>query len=122
MMCDANSFELNPSNTGDNSLSKTGTQCSEDYIYIEASNQSGVGQGGIGVMDRYCGGILNNLQGFAHDVKIRDCTSPFEVGVVTDNTNDVTAGGGVVPTQVNEGSGICLTYTQEPCSAGNQGP
>ena len=75
-----------------------------------------------------------------------DCTSPFEVSVVTDATQD-----GAAPTSSNGGMnfytliklifkiviglyvcmylqilfvfiGVCLEYTQEPCAAGNPGP
>ena len=70
-----------------------------------------------------------------------DCTSPFEVNVVTDATTDVVAAT-IASSNVGNDSkycirsqkyeiptksillflGVCLEYTQEPCSAGNPGP
>ena len=114
MKCDANSFELNPGNLAANTMSFVGSRCTEDYIYIEASNQGG---GEQMLEDRYCGGILNNFAEGTVDAKIKDCTAPFEVGVITDATTDGTAA-----TTASHNSGVCLEYTQEPCAAPDQGP
>ena len=116
MQCEAISFELNPADAAINTMAKSGTRCSEDYIEIEGSNQGGVGH--VNLMDRYCGGRLNN-QGddFLNDAKIKDCTAPFRVGVITDDTTD-----GTPATTLGHNSGVCLEYIQEPCSNGNQGP
>ena len=70
-----------------------------------------------------------------------DCTSPFEVNVVTDATTDVVAATIASSNVGNDPKhffqtqkyeiptksillflGVCLEYTQEPCSAGNPGP
>ena len=115
MKCDANSFEINNGGMGDNSMAKQGSDCTGDYILIEGSNQGGAGS--LFLHDKYCGGILNDLDDNLVDTKIKDCTAPFEVGVVTDAIPDATA-----TADVNEASGICLTYTQEPCSSPNLGP
>ena len=113
MKCDANSFQLNPGGTADNTKAHQGSDCTGDYITIEGSSQSGFGN----LNDKYCGGILNTIDENLVDAKIRDCTAPFEVGVVTDNIVDASAA-----SIANGITGVCLTWTQEPCSAGNQGP
>ena len=67
--------------------------------------------------DRYCGGIFSNVGESEGDTKIKDCTAPFEVGVITDATTD-----GMAATTASHNSGVCLEYTQEPCATPNQGP
>ena len=115
MQCDAISFELNNADIDMNDQAKHGTRCSEDYVFIEGSNQAGTGN----LIDRYCGGMLNNWgDDNVNDAKIKDCTAPFEVGIVTDATMDTTA---LNAAKIGYGSGVCLEYTQEPCAAGNQG-
>ena len=113
MKCDANSFELNPGNLPANTMAFVGSRCTEDYIYIEASNQGGEEM----LEDRYCGGIFSNVGESEGDTKIKDCTAPFEVGVITDATTD-----GMPATTASHNSGVCLEYTQEPCATPNQGP
>ena len=115
MKCDANSFELN-ANNADNDEAYIGSNCSLDYIYIEASNQGNEPM----LEDRYCGGIFNNVNGSMKDAKIKDCTAPFQVGVVTDNMLDGVPA--TCATCAGAKSGVCLEYTQEPCGAPDQGP
>ena len=115
MKCDATSFELNNGGVGANTMAKQGADCTEDFVLIEGSNQAGVGN--VNLNDKYCGGILGTVTDATVDAKIKDCTAPFEVGIITDNTMDAMASAAA-----GGNSGVCLTYTQEPCSAGNQGP
>lgn len=116
MQCtDANSFTINPGTGGNDmwTMGKIQSNCAEDYIGIEASSQSGFGN----TNSVYCGGFLNDIDAATTDAKIKDCTSPFAVSVVTDGTTDA------VPAMLaNSNKGVCLEYTQEPCAAGNPGP
>lgn len=113
MQCSATSFRLNNANVAAFTMAKTGTLCSEDYITIEGSSASGVGNS----KNVYCGGFLNDfaLGTATHDQKIKDCTPPFEVGVITDATKDAA-------TSTANNLGVCLEWTQEPCAAGYMGP
>ena len=113
MQCAADSFRINTGGQADYTKAKIGSNCSEDFITIEGSSQTGFGN----LQSRYCGGFLNNIDTLLGGAKIKDCTSPFEVSVTTDATTDAT------PTTIAAGEkGVCLEYTQEPCAAGNPGP
>ena len=89
MKCDSTAFEINPGPQADSTKAFIGSNCSQDYINIEGSNQGGVGN--VNVNDRYCGGIFSNFNEGLVDAKIKDCTAPFEVGVITDAATDGTA-------------------------------
>ena len=112
MQCANDAFRLNSATSGDFDKAQIGSNCSEDYIEIEASSQSGGGN----IQDRYCGGQLNGVPESTVDAKIKDCTPPFEVSVVTDATDDTIDSG------ANANTGVCLEYTQEPCGSGFVGP
>ncbi len=113
MQCSSDSFRINNANSATYAIAAVGSLCSEDYIGIEASSQTGGGN----VQSRYCGGFLNGFPAATAGAKIKDCTPPFEVSVVTDATQDATAS-----TIADSNKGVCLEYTQEPCSAGFNGP
>merc|ERR1712156_850825 len=104
MQCSATSFRLNNANVAGFTMAKHGTLCSEDYITIEGSSASGVGNS----KNVYCGGFLNDfaLGTATHDQKIKDCTPPFEIGVLTDATKDAA-------TLTANNLGVCLEWTQE---------
>ena len=112
MQCANDAFRLDSATSGDFDKAQIGSNCSEDYIEIEASSQSGGGN----IQDRYCGGQLNGVPESTVDAKIKDCTPPFEVSVVTDATDDTIDSG------ANANTGVCLEYTQEPCGSGFIGP
>merc|ERR1711971_1377370 len=113
MQCSTAAFRINSSTQAAYTKSQIGSNCPEDYIGIEGSSQSGIG----GSNSVYCGGFLNDFPAATTDAKIRDCTTPFEVSVVTDATADA-----IVTTIANGDVGVCLEYTQEPCGAGYAGP
>ena len=50
MVCESISFEINPGPQADNTKAFQGSNCSEDYINIEASYGGGVGN--VNVNDR----------------------------------------------------------------------
>ena len=131
MVCDATSFELNPGPIV--AMSYQGSNCSGDYINIEAS--AGGGFGNTMMHDRYCGQFFSELTVNNMDQKIKDCTAPFEVGIITNDAQDTTMFADANQNSGNfflalkladldmlEFSGVCLTYTQEPCNNGNNGP
>ena len=84
MQCASDSFRINSASSAPYDKAQIGSNCSEDYIEIEASSQSGGGN----LQSRYCGGMLNGVPEAEQDAKIKDCTPPFEVSVVTDATDD----------------------------------
>ena len=116
MQCASTTFRINNAGIAGFTQAKVGTNCSEDYIGIEGSSQTGFGN----FQSRYCGGFLNNFDTATTDAKIKgtlfeieekqsrvtlilsifclDCTSPFEISVVTDATQDAAA-----PTAANIG-------------------
>jgi len=106
-ICESTAFGLYNVGTPDNmDFAKVGTDCAKDYLLIEASSASG---SLADAQNRYCGGSLNDFT--AGDMTlvsqpITDCTSPFQVGIVTDaladGANDANAG-------------VCLNYVQVPC-------
>jgi len=109
MQCSTSAFRINTSTQAAYTKSQIGSNCPEDYIGIEGSSQSGVGNSN----SIYCGGFLNDFPEATTDAKIRDCTTPFQVSVVTDATQDA-----IAATIASSNKGVCLEYTQEPCGAG----
>jgi len=112
MQCSTAAFRINSSTQAAYTKSQIGSNCSEDYIGIEGSSQSGVGNAN----SIYCGGFLNDFPAATTDAKIKDCTSPFEVSVVTDASQDA-----IASTIASSNKGVCLEWTQEPCAAGHSG-
>ena len=66
MQCSSTSFRINHAGDDDFGTAEVGTNCSEDYIGIEASSNSG-----FGTQSRYCGGYLNSHQSATIDAKVR---------------------------------------------------
>merc|ERR1712110_1089520 len=95
-----------------------GSDCTNDYIIIEASSYSGTSDHQL--QNKYCGGRFTDEDTTAYNHgSIIDCTGPFQVGIVTDTLleNTSTGAGDYGPTQ----RGVCLQYTQIPCSNSPQG-
>ena len=64
MQCSSTTFRINNANIAAFGQAKVGTNCSEDYIGIEGSSNSG-----FATQSRYCGGYLNS-----HDTATIDTT------------------------------------------------
>ena len=132
-----------------NTKAKVGSDCSEDYIVIEGSNGFGNMMGALNNI--YCGGFLSDTPNAIANQVIRgnltctvcvvnieiclltklddlDCTQPFNICFVTDNTNDATAttivngNRGIVSIKVDMSLneiytilGFCLEYRQQVC-------
>jgi len=111
MQCSATAFRINASPVAGWTQAGVATDCSTDYIGIEASSQTGTN----GLQSTYCGGFLNDQRTGTTDAKIKDCTAPFAVSVVTDAAADAIQGA------AGTNLGACLEYTQEPCTAGSLG-
>ncbi len=85
-----------------------GSQCTEDFIIIEGSDSECAF---TRTTHRYCGSRLNTISGATvswTNNDICDCTPPFMVTFVTDNTADNN-------NNPILGRGVCLKYTQVPC-------
>ena len=67
MQCASTTFRINNAGIAGFTQAKVGTNCSEDYIGIEGSSQTGFGN----FQSRYCGGFLNNFDTATTDAKIK---------------------------------------------------
>ena len=110
-VCDLDfSFNFETANVAAFTMSMVDSNCpSEDFIRIESSS-------GLGTLanlrNRFCGGILSDTDAVTANQVIKDCTEPFQVCFVTDDTED-----GTVTTVTNGNRGFCLDFRQEPCQA-----
>merc|ERR1711981_968085 len=66
-------------------LAQTGSACTEDFIIIEGSSSTCTLNPNT---NRYCGSHLNDDNMAKASVSICDCTSPFEIRVITDGEFD----------------------------------
>ena len=106
-LCESTAFELsNIAADADPDTVGVATLCSTDYLIIEGSSASGqLGD----AQNRYCGGHLSDFATGTASQTIKDCTPPFNVGVVTD-APAAEANGATDPQK-----GVCLNYVQTPC-------
>jgi len=108
-------FELNVNNDDlTMALAQTGSACTEDFIIIEGSSSTCTLNPNT---NRYCGSHLNDDNMAKASVSICDCTSPFEIRVITDGEFDAD---GTTPNNdpgvMSVSKGLCLDYVQEPCT------
>jgi hypothetical protein len=97
-------------------MAMTDTACSLDYIGISASSascQQGT-QTANPVTNKYCGQYLSTFVRGTANIAVCDCTAPFAVDIYTDKLDDLGATGG---TNKAQSRGVCLIWTQIPCSS-----
>jgi len=95
-------------------MSLTESYCANDFIIIEGSSST---CSLTNTVNRYCGEKFSDVDKQAQDLQICDCTPPYRVTIVTDDTNNAL---GVAPLALPEEAtllsrGLCLTYTQIAC-------
>lgn len=108
----ANVFSLYRKAVDASSISQVVTECTEDYITIAGATGSCARPIPVGgnARERFCGGRFSPDTGTnaKSHAPVCDCTSPFQVGVVTDETADV-------PFATDLSRGVCLQFQQQPC-------
>lgn len=108
------------------------TGCPEDYVGIDGVMQFCEVNSNTQVHTRLCGlfsvnfllaahnsalnlcgktnpSSLFSSVGLIHSFFLKDCTAPFKVTIVTDNTDDT------INTAASDNKGVCLEYMQTPC-------
>jgi len=100
---DTNSYTLD---NNDNTKAEIDTQCAMDFLGIDGVGMTCTAASNRVQHTKLCGGIFNAEKDNTLDIPLCDCTSPFAVNVVTDDTADTAA---------NPSRGVCLEYMQVPC-------
>merc|ERR1712156_906867 len=91
------------------------TSCTGDYIDIPCSSCACTqgSQNANSLVNKYCGGALNCMNEATANIPICDCTAPFQVAIVTDAMTDA---GDAATANLLPSRGVCLEWTQIPCT------
>jgi len=94
-------------------MAQTDGLCTQDYVIIEGSSSQ---CGNLNPnTNRYCGNNLNDYVMAVANTEICDCTTPFEVTVITNAAADGIDGPANDANDVPS-KGVCLDYVQIPCA------
>lgn len=97
----------------------TDTYCSQDYITIPSSSQTGCSASNGKLNTRYCGNYLgfnSYTVVIAPYAPICDCTAPFQVGIRSDALREYIQPAAAIVSTSTSNRGACLDFQQVPCT------